>query len=89
MSRNWPDAIQTEPDSANGLLQRAEAATDIPVTTRADKAHQTIGHLARKNLSRVQDALALAQGFAGEGPLGIVSPDFVNFVRGRTCLQRL
>lgn len=62
-----PSALRVAlmPDAANGLFQPSEVMTDIPVTTRADRVHQHIGHLAQADIARVERALALVLGFAG------------------------
>lgn len=57
--------IGLAPDGANGLREHSEAMADIVVTTRSDKVHQHIGHLARADLMRVEQALGLVLGFAG------------------------
>jgi mRNA interferase MazF len=57
--------VALEPDSTNGLLKPSEVTTDMPVTTRTEKVHQQIGHLAREDVARVEQALGLVLGFGG------------------------
>lgn len=57
--------IALESGAANGLHQPSEVMADIPVTIRADRAHRHIGHLARDDMVRVEQALGLVLGFAG------------------------
>ena len=38
--------------------------TDIPVTVRANKVHQHVGHVSPSDLLRVEQALGLVLGFA-------------------------
>ena len=52
------------PELCPGIVTR-EVAADIPVTARPDKVHQHIGHLAREDMVRVEQALGLVLGFAG------------------------
>jgi mRNA interferase MazF len=53
------------PDEGNGLRKSSEVTADLPVTARVNKVHQHIGSLAREDMLRVEQALALLLGFAG------------------------
>ncbi len=57
--------VRIKPTEANGLREVSDVMTDIPVTVRANKVHQHIGHLDREDMARVEQALALVLGFAG------------------------
>ena len=57
--------VRLEPDAVNGLRKPSEVSVDLPVTTKVDKVHQHIGHLAREDMARVGQALGLVLGFAG------------------------
>ena len=57
--------VPLAPDAANGLRLPSEICADLPVTTRADKLHQHVGHLPREAMARVEQAVALVLGFAG------------------------
>ena len=57
--------VALTPSEDNGLREPSEVMADIPITTRPDKVHQTIGALSAADMARVVQALALVLGFAG------------------------
>ena len=56
--------VRIEPTTANGLRETSDVMTDIPVTVRANKVHQHVGHVSPSDLLRVEQALGLVLGFA-------------------------
>ncbi len=57
--------VPVEPDAANGLEERSEVMTDIPVTVRVNKVHRQIGVLSADDMSRIEQAMMLVLGFVG------------------------
>lgn len=52
------------PSSTNGLRTRCQIMADKPVTVRRQRIGQTIGHLDREDIGRLNVALAFVMGLA-------------------------
>ena len=60
-----PDFRQTiEPSRASGLRERSQVTADKPVTVRRERIGSRIGRLDRRDMTRLNSALAFVSGLA-------------------------
>ncbi len=56
--------VTIEPTDTNGLRTRSQVMADKPVTIRRQRVGDVIGHLDRRDLARLNVALAFVMGLA-------------------------
>jgi mRNA interferase MazF len=56
--------IAIEPNPENGLRLRSQIMVDKPMTVRRQRVGQTIGHLTKEDVARLDLALAFVMGLA-------------------------